>query len=161
MLLFANSQGSYHPLKRCHTERVRAPAPAAASSRTGLVDPFEPPTLLTDQDLQRWKGKRADTLHGARLWRHIPPCLILEYSHRCDETLAAILQELCAPAGLSTLLGKSSMLTSCRTPLLPQSAVIWSRPVCVLRHTVRARAAAQRLTAQARRAHRRVLLCRH
>ena len=68
---------------------------------TALSATLEPPTTATPGQLAQWRAEHADALQGLRLWRRIPQCICLQYSHRCSGPLATILQELTSDARLS------------------------------------------------------------
>ena len=121
-----------------------------------------PPPSLQGPELQKWKLDHRDALQGLELWQQIPHCIVLQHSHRCQDSLQQILTELRLPGG--QLSPRSWRLLQSRL-LQPEDARVRSAPftadttvVGVLRHSARVIATRDRALFLAKQAEQRLLV---
>lgn len=59
-----------------------------------LFADLQPPANATVDERAQWVEEHRDSVHGRNLFLQIPHCIILDYSHRCRDELATLLQDM-------------------------------------------------------------------
>ena len=59
-----------------------------------LFADLQPPANTTVEQRAHWVEEQRDAVHGRNLFLQIPHCIILDYSHRCRDELADLLQDM-------------------------------------------------------------------